>query len=118
MEDAVSHSRKVLTVLAKSEYLNLKKNREEVSEALKIIGCVPHNKADEKFLVSDNLETMIYSENVAFPLSAYTQIIDTNGGTFSFGLDMLTEGGAKNSLVSTWLAVQQMAENEKGKNKE
>lgn len=116
MEDAIEHSRKVLTVLAKSEKLDLDKNREEVSDALKIIGCVPYVDADEKFKSDHNIGELLYEESAAFPLSAYTQLIDTKESTFSYGLAKMLDGGVDCSWVGRWLITQQMAENEREKN--
>lgn len=118
MEDAVEHARKVLKVLMKSEKLDLNKYREDVSKALKIIGCVRFDEADKKFKSDHSIGEMLYEENVAFPLSAYTQLIDTKESTFSYGLGKLLDGGAEYSWIGSWLATQQKAENAKGKNKE
>lgn len=117
MEDAIEHSRKVLTVLLKSEGLELEKDRKDVSEALKIIGCVPFKKADKKFRSNQNIGVLLFEENVAFPLSAYTQLIDTKEDTFSYGLEKMLDGGA-DGWIGSWLTTQKMAENEKEKSKE
>lgn len=105
MEDAIEHSRKVLTVLAKSGKLDLAKNAKDVSDALKIIGCVPYKNADEKFgSTSHGIGNFCFEENVAFPLFAYTQLIDKNEVDFLVGMEVACDG------IGKWLTTQKMAE--------
>ena len=111
MEDAVAHSRKVLTVLLKSRNLTSEINKEQhnVSEALKAVGCVPWKEADKKFQDGSSIGELLYRENVSFPLSAYTQLIDTKPDTFSYGLSKLLDGDERYSWVSEWLSTQEIA---------
>ena len=117
MEDAVAHSRKVLEVLVKAEKLDLYGEQKNVSEALKLIGCVPFPQAAEKFQDRSTIGELLYKESVAFPLSAYQQLIDASPSTYSYGWAKLKDGGAEYSWIGEWLFTQQMAEQAKANQK-
>ena len=113
MEDAVAHSRKVLEVLVRAENLSVSKEQKNISDALKMVGCVPWPQADKKFQDGSSIGELLYKENVSFPLSAYQQLIDVSPSTFSFGWSKLMDGGPEYSWIGEWLFTQQMAEQEK-----
>ena len=117
MEDAVEHSRKVLTVILKARNITSEMNKEQqnVSDALKAVGCVPWKEADEKFQDRSSVGELLYKENVSFPLTAYTQLVDASENTFSFGLSKLLDGDERYSWISEWLSTQEMAAQERAK---
>ena len=118
MEDAVAHSRKVLEVLVRAENLNLVSEQKNVSEALKMVGCVPFPVAHEKFQDRSTIGELLYKESVSFPLSAYQQLIDSSPKSFTFGWYKLIDGGAEYSWIAEWLFTQQMAEQAKANQKQ
>ena len=118
MEDAVAHSRKVLEVLVRAENLDLSREQKNVSEALKMVGCVPWPQANEKFQDQSSIGELLYKESVSFPLSAYQQLIDSSPKSFAFGWYKLTDGGAEYSWIAEWLFTQQMAEQAKANQKQ
>ena len=118
MEDAVAHSRKVLEVLVRADNLDLSREQKNVSEALKMVGCVPWPQADGKFQDRSTVGELLYKENVSFPLTAYQQLIDAKPSSFSFGWAKLMDGGAEYSWMSEWLFTQQMAEQAKANQKQ
>lgn len=118
MEDAVAHSRKVLEVLVRAENLDLSREQNNVSEALKLVGCVPWPQANEKFQDRSSIGELLYKENASFPLTAYQQLIDARPSTYSFGWAKLIDGGAEYSWIGEWLFTQQMAEQAKANQKQ
>ena len=118
MEDAVAHSRKVLEVLVRAENLDLSREQNNFSEALKLIGCVPFPEAAEKFQERVSIGELLYKENVAFPLSAYQQLIDASPNTYAYGWSKLIDGGAEYGWMGEWLFTQQMAEQAKANQKQ
>jgi hypothetical protein len=118
MEDAVAHSRKVLEVLVRAENLDLYSEQKNVSEALKMIGCVPFPLAHEKFQDRSTIGELLYKESVSFPLSAYQQLIDASPATYRYGWAKLKDGGAEYSWLGEWLFTQQMAEQARANQKQ
>ena len=118
MESAIEHSRQVLTTLLRAQNLDLTKEQQNVSEALKIIGCVPYSQAHKKFQDKSTIGQLLEKENIAFPLSVYQQLIDSEPKTFSLILGRVLEGGAKYSLISEWLQTQHIAEQLKANQKQ
>ena len=118
MEDAVAHSRKVLEVLVRAENLDMSTEQKNVSEALKLIGCVPWPQANEKFQDRSTIGELLYKENASFPLTAYQQLIDAEPNTYRFGWSKLIDGGAEYSWMGEWLFTQQMAEQAKANQKQ
>ena len=118
MEEAIAHSIQVLEVLIRAENLDFSRERQSVSEALKMVGCVPWPQANEKFQDRSSVGELLYRENVSFPLSAYQQLIDSEPSTFSYGLAKLLDGGAEYSWIGEWLFTQQMAQQARAKQKQ
>ncbi|MBO5884985.1 MAG: hypothetical protein J6Q51_04235, partial [Clostridia bacterium] len=81
---------------------------EVYSQALKELGCTNYKNSHESFRAEGSRslsETMSLNKNIEFPLSALTQLIDTNSSTFEFGLAKMSEGD-EYSWISTWLKAQ------------
>lgn len=110
MESAIAHSRQVLTTLLRAQNLDLTNEQQNLSEALKIIGCVPYQQAHEKFQDRSTIGQLLGKENVSFPLSVYQQLIDADPDTFMYGLAKVLDGGNKYSWISDWLQTQYIAE--------
>ena len=117
MESVIEHSRQVLTTLLRAHNLNLSKEQKNISEALKMIGCIPWTEAHKKFQDGSAIGQLLGKENVSFPLFLYQQLIDSEPETFIFGLDKALDGGYKNSWISEWLQTQQAAEELKANQK-
>ena len=116
MEEAVKFCEKVCTSILKCEDLRFTDEQmKQFSDALEAIGCTTYKKASMKF--HSNKETGIGIDepnNIAFPLSAFSQLIGTDRDTFAFGLSKMTDGGLENSWIGIWLKAQE-AERENAK---
>ena len=112
MEDAVRMCKAVMTVILKCEDLHFDdQQRTEFQETLKALGCATFDQADAKFkpLGDATIGEIVGKKNdIQFPLSAFTNLIDCSKETFDFGKAKMTDGGEKSSWVGEWLAAQDM----------
>lgn len=116
VEDAIEHGRKVLTILAKTSYLDLVFNRETIAEALASVGCIPIELANEKFKPGRSLDSMICATTPSFPLAVYSQVFNAGPEPYARAMRKLLGVTSKESgWAFRWLMVQQMVEQEKNR---
>lgn len=81
----------------------------DFSDMLRSIGCVPYNEAHPS-LINNDLEyvgqQMDAKDSIDFPLSAFTQLIDSEPSSFTYGASKLLEGDFEYSWLGTWLKAQ------------
>lgn len=117
MEQAVEHSRKILTAFYKARNLDLRSEREHISTALCMMGCVKWNSAHGKFKVgARTLGESIFENNTVFPISFYTQLINTDAFTFDTCIADFMDG-EEMSWVAEWLIARQMEAPQSSKEK-
>lgn len=118
VEMALPFCKEVMKVISRCEYLQFKRqDAYKLSEILKAKGACAYKKANPELLsVKGGVGVLMgLKNNVQFPLSAFTQIVDASYETFTFGMSMLTEGG-EHSWCDIWLKNQgiQMKEPDQG----
>lgn len=100
--------KRVMINIQKSVNFNFdEQQRKEYSEALKQLGCTTFKNAHNCFKGESRTigEVLKLNGNIEFPLSALSQLIDTDESTFSYGLSKMAEGN-EYSWVSQWLNAQ------------
>ena len=117
IEEAVTFCQEVLLILQKSSDLSLTpEQQKQYSEALKAIGCVNYNDAHKSYKTAtkNNIGALLQEENnIEFPLSAFTQLIDTTPDSFEYGMSKLTDGDLQYSWIGEWLRTQEDAQKAK-----
>ena len=112
MSDAIEFSREVLLIIHKCEDLRFtEEEQKQFSDALKAIGCATYKTVNQKY-VTDPTKTLgqiIKTNDIDFPLSCYSQLIDVKPSTFSFGLSKLCDGDIEYSWIGSWLKAQEKA---------
>lgn len=110
MDDAIEFSKEVLLIIHKCEDLRFtEEEQKQFSDALKAIGCATYKTVNPKY-VTDPTKTLgqiIKTNDIDFPLSCYSQLIDVKPSTFSFGLSKLCDGDIEYSWISSWLKAQE-----------
>ena len=109
---AVKWGVRMMTVIAKSENLApTVKEMKEISEALKEKGAVnfeQYKQVSTRFVQDKNVgEAMKDENNMAFPLGALAQLVDTKPYTFKIGLSKASDGGMEYSWAASWIKAQQ-----------
>lgn len=112
MPDAIEFSRKVLLIIHKCEDLDFgEAEQTQFSEALKSLGCATYKTVNPKY-VTDTKRTIgeiLTTNDLDFPLSCFSQLIDVKPSTFTFGLSKLCDGDLEYSWIGEWLKAQEMA---------
>lgn len=105
-EDAVKHCSKVLKTLFRGYGLYLrKKDINSISTTLKKIGCTTYQNADEHFTTSEPYDSLTAKNDIGFPLSLFSQLIDTSYSSFMYGFEKAFDGD-EHSWVADWLKAQ------------
>lgn len=112
MKEAVDFCKDVMVVIGRTKHMLTGRNLAtkdimKFSEALKSIGCVPYKRANIMYqYCSRNQDYITAKNNIVFPLTAFTQLIDSKPSTFSYGMTKLNEGDFAASWVGFWLRAQ------------
>ena len=109
LAEAIRFCREVMTVLVGCDELQFTEEQQrELSEQLKALGCVTYDAANKKYKSSASFKRTIGTPgSIEYPLSAFSQLIDTDRGTFLTGMDLITDGGMSgDGWTGRWLKAQ------------
>ena len=118
--EAVRLCKEVLTVVLKSEDLEFDDKQIKVfQKTLKALGCATYEDANEKFKTAGEGvigQVRTKENNLDFPLTAFTGLIDNKSSSFRTNLAKFTDGGEGICWISGWLSAQERNTN-KGEGK-
>jgi len=107
LRDAVEFCKQIMTAFIKAE--NIYPNQDRLALILYRLGACEYKKASKKFL-SDKAslgELLKSQNNIGFPLSAFTQILNAKPGSYECGWSKITEGGQECSWAAEWVSAQE-----------
>lgn len=109
LKDALKMCEDVMLVLIKAEDLRFSSEQQALfSKMLRGLGCCKYDEAAQKFMTLQeklSLDDMIVAENnIQFPLSEFTNLIDVSPNTFKHVFSMSV------SWCGRWLETQQKAQ--------
>lgn len=111
-EDALAFCREVLLIIHKCEDLHMSEaEQQQFSEALKTLGCATYKTVNPKYVTdsSRTLGEILETNDIDFPLSCFSQLIDVKPSSFSFGLAKICDGDIEYSWIGDWLKTQERA---------
>lgn len=107
LSDAVEFCKTIFECFLRAEHFT--PNHEKLELSLYRLGACKYNDAANKFIANGDAsigELLSSVDDIGFPLSAFSQILDTSDSDYRLGWSKLMDGGKDNSWVSEWLNTQ------------
>lgn len=109
IKQAVNFCKKVFAIIMGCKHFDFTdEDITKMSNTLKEIGCVKHNDAASKFISNNHnslSDVIELPNNIEFPLSLFSQLIDTNSNSFTFAISLATDGDEM-SWINSWIDAQ------------